>query len=92
LSGVLESGIEWHSRQGPTPARNALRVGDSMKRKTTTLQIFTAGEDLPLFSGTPQRAIMAAYVPQESAPQNCFDGFQLEVGSRKFQIKKEVEE
>lgn len=46
------------------------------KRKTSQTQMFTRGEDLPLFSRTPQRQILPPFNPQQApAIQTSMPGF-----------------
>lgn len=46
------------------------------RRKKAQAQMFTRGEDLPLFSRTPQRQILPPFNPQEAAAiQEPMPGF-----------------
>ena len=54
------------------------------KRKGAIVQMFRDGEDLPLFSGTPARAILRPFVPEETAARACLPGFELSACDDKF--------
>ena len=53
-----------------------------MKRKTAPPQMFPNGDDLPLFSGTPQRVYIAAFTPRETAAQPALPGLELKMNDQ----------
>jgi len=60
-----------------------------MKKKSAiTPQMFPNGDDLPLFSGTPQQAYVAAFVPKESATQPALPGFELKMNDTPKKAKE----
>jgi len=52
-----------------------------MKKKGAVIQMFAQGEDLPLWSGTPQRAVIAQFAPQEAHHQPSLPGLALQMQS-----------
>lgn len=46
--------------------------------RTATAAMFPQGEDLPLFSGTPQTVHESAFAPEEAAQQPRLPGMQLD--------------
>lgn len=56
------------------------------RRKTATIQLFTQGEDLPLFSGAAPRAVLQPFQPQAAAVTPALPGFELVACSGKFAV------
>lgn len=61
-----------------------------MKKRAATVQMFALGEDLSLFSGTPQRAIIAPFRPQDAAQQTRFPGFEVKMHDDPKKSKKNL--
>ena len=50
--------------EGQTHRKPKLEFGKPLTRPTTSAGFFTHGEDLPLFSGTPQSVVDSPYRPE----------------------------
>ena len=60
----------------------------SKAQRKTQVQMFKSGEDLPLFSGTPQVVRLEVFRPQESATTPALPGFELVACDKTFHAEK----
>ena len=59
-----------------------------MKRRNKNIvQMFEQGEDLPLWSGTPQRVIVAAFRPTLAPSQPSLPGLEIKMNSEPKRAK-----